>query len=55
MEGMDINDSFNVFHQTLCATIDHHALETERKISYKMQSRDPWIMKGIITSLNKQK
>ena len=49
------NDSFNIFHQTLTNCINMHAPEEIRKISYKMQVRDPWMTKGLLTSLKKQK
>ena len=32
-----------------------HAPEETKRISYRMQVRDPWMMKGLLTSLNKQK
>ena len=55
LENKDCNESFNLFHQRLCTSINTHAPEEVKKLSYKMQIRDPWIMKGILTSLNKQK
>ena len=55
LTDLDCNDSFNKFHQILCKAIDKHAPETQRKISYQKLARDPWITKGIINSLTKQK
>ena len=55
LDGKNCNDSFNIFHQTIIDCINLHAPEETKRISYRMQVRDPWIMKGLLTSLNKQK
>ena len=55
LEGKSCNESFNIFHQAISECINLHAPEETRRISYKMQTRDPWITKGLLTSLNKQK
>ena len=53
--NQNCNEGFNIFHRTVCESIDKHAPEMTRTISYKNQVRDPWITKGILTSLTKQK
>ena len=50
-----IEEDFNKFHNKLCAIIDTYAPEKKRKISAKKLVQDPWITKGILTSLNKQR
>ena len=55
LKNQNCNTGFTTFHQTLCESINKHAPEEIRKLSYKKQIRDPWIMKGILTSLTKQK
>ena len=55
LEGKCVEESFTLFHNKLIETIDKHAPETTRKISGRKLIRDPWITKGIITSLNKQR
>ena len=55
LKNLKCNDSFNEFHNKVCKTIDTHAPETERKISYKRQATDPWMTTGLMTSLIKQK
>ena len=49
-----VDNNFNIFHQKLIDTIDHYAPETERRISAKNIIRDPWITRGLLTSLKKQ-
>ena len=44
-----------IFHQAIIDCIDMHAPEETKRISYRMQVRDPWMTKGLLTSLNKQK
>ena len=50
-----VEEDFNKFHNKLCAIIDTYAPEKKRTISAKKAVQDPWITKGILTSLNKQK
>ena len=50
-----VEENFTKFHDKLCATIDTYAPEKERKISAKKVVQDPWITRGILTSLSKQK
>ena len=50
-----IEEDFNKSHNKLCAIIDTYAPEKRRKISAKKVVQDPWITKGILTSLNKQR
>ena len=53
--SITIEESFNKFHNILCETINTHAPEQTKKISVKKAYHDPWITKGITTSLSKQK
>ena len=48
-------EDFNKFHNKLSAIIDTYAPEKERKISAKKVVQDPWITRGILTSLRKQR
>ena len=49
------NNAFATFHNILCENINKHAPEGTKKLSYKRQIRDPWITRGILTNLTKQK
>ena len=49
-----VDKNFTTFHQKLIETIDQHAPETEKRISAKNIIRDPWITRGLLTSLKKQ-
>ena len=49
-----VDNNFNTFHQKLIDTIEHNAPETEKRISAKNIIRDPWITRGLLTSLKKQ-
>ena len=55
LEDQNCNKGFVTFHQILCESMDKHAPEKKKKLSYKKQIRDPWITKGILTSLARQK
>ena len=55
LSPLQCNESFECFHNLLCDSIDKHAPEEIKKISYRKQIRDPWITRGILTSLAKQK
>ena len=55
LKYQNCNTGFTTFHHTLCESINKHAPEEVKKLSYKKQIRDPWITKGILTSLAKQK
>ena len=46
---------FDIFHSLLIETIDKIAPETEIKLSKGKTARDPWITKGILNSIRKQK
>ena len=50
-----VDNNFNIFHKKLIDTIDHYAPETEQRISATNIIRDPWITRGLLTSLKKQK
>ena len=49
-----VDNNFNIFHQKLMDTIEHHAPETEKRISARNIIRDPWITRGLLNSLKKQ-
>ena len=49
-----VDNNFNTFHQKLLDTIEHYAPETEKRISARNIIRDPWITRGLLTSLKKQ-
>ena len=55
LEGKNVEESFNIFHSILCETIEKHAPETTKRISARKIIRDPWITKGILTSLKRQR
>ena len=50
-----VDKNFDKFHFKLCDTIEKHAPEREKRISAKNVIQDPWITRGILTSLKKQK
>ena len=52
---LDANNGFNYFYSVLIKTIDKIAPETEVKLSNNKTARDPWITKGILNSIQKQK
>ena len=53
--GLDANNGFDIFHSLLIEIIDKIAPETEIKLSKGKTARDPWITKGILNSIRKQK
>ena len=55
LKDQNCSTGFSTFHQTLCESMDKHAPEKKKKLNYKRQIRDPWITKGILTSLARQK
>ena len=55
LSDLDANNSFNIFHEKLVASIDTHAPERTLKIGRKSLIRDPWITPGILRSLKRQK
>ena len=52
---LDANNSFNLFHEKLIASIDTHAPEKTLRLGRKTLIRDPWITTGILRSLKRQK
>ena len=52
---LDANKGFETFHMVLIETIDKIAPETEIKLSKGKTAIDPWITKGILNSIRKQK
>ena len=55
LEGKSVEESFTLFHNKLMEKIDKHAPERTKRISARKIIRDPWITKGILTSLNRQR
>ena len=55
LKSTTVEEDFSKFHDKLCAIIDTYAPEKEKKISAKKVVQDPWITRGILTSLRKQK
>ena len=53
--GMSVNDSFNYFHKTLLGSIDKICPKKEYNIRRDKLVRDPWITRGLLNSLRKQK
>ena len=55
LSPLDTNDGFEIFHSTLLSTIDRVAPEIEVNIRKNQTAKDPWITKGILTSIQRQK
>ena len=55
LHGMSVNDSFNYFHKTLLGCIDNICPKKEYNIHRDKLVRDPWITRGLLNSLRKQK
>ena len=53
LEGKSCNAAFECFHNILLSSIDDHAPEKSVKVSYK--SVQPWMSKGLLKCLSKQK
>ena len=53
--SLNADDGFNIFHSILVATIDKIAPETEIRLSKSKTPRDPWITKGMLQSIQRQK
>ena len=53
--SLNANDGFDTFHSTLITTIDKIVPETEIRLSKSKTPRDPWITKGMLQSIQKQK
>ena len=51
----DCTKGFETFHNTVIESINKHAPVEIKRVTYKKQIRDPWITKGILVSLAKQK
>ena len=49
------SQSFTIFHKILCETIEKHAPETVKRIKANKIIRNPWITKGIMKSLSRQR
>ena len=55
LEPLNADDGLNVFHSILLKLFDKLAPEREIRISNKKTPRDPWITKGLLQSIQKQK
>ena len=55
LNDLGANQGFDHFHSTLINTIDDVAPETEIRVSRKKTRKDPWVSKGILNSIRKQK
>ena len=55
LSSNSIEKDFNKFHSKVCETINTYAPERTRKINAKKVLQDPWLTKGILTSLTKQR
>ena len=54
LSPLDTKDGFEIFHSTLLSTIDLVAPEIEARIRKNQTAKDPWITKGILTSIRRQ-
>ena len=55
LNDMNVNEAFEYFHSTLVGTMDAHCPKKEYSISQDKIIWDPWITKGLINSIRKQK
>ena len=55
IDSMDVNEAFEYYHHILLKSIDAHCPKREYSISYDKIIRDPWITKGLMKSIRKQK
>ena len=55
LRSSDVNSQFKMFHDTLLNTVDNCCPSKSIEISSKKFFKEPWITKGILNSLNKQK
>ena len=55
LSTLDVNQSFDSFHDYLIETIDRFAPKRVKEINCKKMIRDPWITAGLMVSLNKQR
>ena len=55
IDNMDVNEAFKYFHTILLNSMEEHCPKREFSISYDKIIRDPWITKGLINSIRKQK
>ena len=53
--NMDASTGFLRFHTILNGCIEKHAPEIQRRVNHKKIRRDPWITRGIMNSLAKQR
>ena len=55
LSPLNANDGFNKLHSILITTIDRIVPEIEIRLSKSKTPRDPWITKGMLQSIQKQK
>ena len=55
LNELDANSGFDYFHSALTKTIDKIAPEIEVGLNYNKTARDPWVTKGILNSIRRQK
>ena len=55
LKGLQVNDAFNKFHETLTSALDKTCPRKEYFVRHDKIVRDPWITKGMSNSLRKQK
>ena len=55
LSTLDVNQSFDSFHDYLTESIDRFAPKRVKEINCKKMIRDPWITSGLMVSLNKQR
>ena len=55
LSELDANSRFDHFHSVLIKTIDRIAPETELRVNCNKTAKDPWVTKGILNSICRQK
>ena len=55
LRDLDANTGFDYFHMLLTKTIDSIAPEKEFRVNQKRTAKDPWVTKGILNSIHRQK
>ena len=55
LRDLDANTGFDHFHKLLTKTIDRIAPEKECRVNRNKTAKDPWVTKGILNSIHRQK
>ena len=55
LRDLDANIGFDHFHSVLTQTIDRIAPEKEFRVNRKKTAKDPWVTKGILNTIHRQK